>query len=42
LFERLAGKGQVWMTGTEPELFDTVPGGATRYGVTNGTVETSD
>jgi DNA replication and repair protein RecF len=42
LFERLAGKGQVWMTGTEPELFDAVPGGATRYVVANGTVETSN
>ncbi|TGX52594.1 DNA replication/repair protein RecF [Sphingomonas gei] len=39
LFERLAGNGQVWMTGTEPELFDTVPGAATRYRVTNGTIE---
>src|SRR5262249_34492916 len=33
LFERLAGKGQVWMTGTEPELFDAVPGDATRLQV---------
>jgi len=24
LFERLAGKGQVWMTGTEPALFDGI------------------
>ncbi|GAA3255647.1 hypothetical protein GCM10020258_14230 [Sphingomonas yabuuchiae] len=26
LFERLAGRGQVWMTGTEPGLFTDVPG----------------
>jgi DNA replication and repair protein RecF len=25
LFERLAGKGQVWMTGTEPALFEGLP-----------------
>ncbi|HEX8301708.1 DNA replication/repair protein RecF [Sphingomonas sp.] len=36
LFERLAGAGQVWMTGTESELFDAVPGEATRYEVANG------
>lgn len=30
LFERLAGRGQVWMTGTEPGLFSDVPGEATR------------
>ncbi|MBB3880462.1 DNA replication/repair protein RecF [Sphingomonas pseudosanguinis] len=30
LFERLAGRGQVWMTGTEPGLFTDVPGEATR------------
>ncbi|GAA4828175.1 DNA replication/repair protein RecF [Sphingosinicella ginsenosidimutans] len=29
LFERLAGKGQVWMTGTEPALFEGI-GAATR------------
>lgn len=38
LFDRLAGKGQVWMTGTEAALFDTVPGAATRYRVDHGTV----
>jgi len=32
LFERLAGRGQVWMTGTEPALFVDVPGEATRIG----------
>jgi len=38
LFERLAGRGQVWMTGTEPALFEAVPGGATRYRVAEGLV----
>jgi DNA replication and repair protein RecF len=38
LFERLAGKGQVWMTGTEPELFEAVPGEATRYCVAHGVI----
>ncbi|MDF7777256.1 AAA family ATPase, partial [Sphingomonas sp. AOB5] len=38
LFERLAGKGQVWMTGTEPALFEAVPGGATHYSVAHGEV----
>lgn len=37
LFERLAGRGQVWMTGTEPGLFDGI-GDATRYAVRDGTV----
>ncbi len=36
LFERLAGAGQVWMTGTEPELFAAVPGDATRYRIADG------
>ncbi|UYY57739.1 DNA replication/repair protein RecF [Sphingomonas sp. S2-65] len=39
LFERLAGRGQVWMTGTEPALFDAVPGAATRHIVANGMIE---
>ena len=30
LFARLAGRGQVWMTGTEPALFAAVGGTATR------------
>ncbi len=38
LFARLAGGGQVWMTGTEPELFDAVAGDATRYTVTDGNI----
>jgi len=42
LFDRLAGKGQVWMTGTEPGLFDSVPGDATAYRLANGVVETRD
>lgn len=35
LFERLAGRGQVWMTGTEAALFDGI-GDATRYTVRDG------
>ncbi|MBB4100221.1 DNA replication/repair protein RecF [Sphingomonas kyeonggiensis] len=38
LFARLEGRGQVWMTGTEPGLFEAVPGGATRYRVAEGLV----
>jgi DNA replication and repair protein RecF len=38
LFARLEGRGQVWMTGTEPGLFEAVPGGATRYRVSDGAV----
>jgi len=30
LFERLAGRGQVWLTGTEAALFDAIGAGATR------------
>ncbi|MGK6354518.1 DNA replication/repair protein RecF [Sphingomonas sp. DT-207] len=41
LFERLADKGQVWMTGTEPELFAAVAGEATRYRVAHGAIETA-
>ncbi|MEG3170868.1 DNA replication/repair protein RecF [Sphingomonas sp. ZB1N12] len=33
LFERLSGRGQVWMTGTEDALFDAIGGGATRIAV---------
>ena len=40
LFDRLAqGGGQIWMTGTEPALFDQVPGDATRYTVTDGIIQ---
>ena len=38
LFERLKGRGQVWMTGTEPGLFEAVPGDATRYRVAEGAI----
>jgi DNA replication and repair protein RecF len=38
LFERLAGKGQVWMTGTEAGLFDDIGEGATRLMVTGGVI----
>jgi DNA replication and repair protein RecF len=37
LFERLAGRGQVWMTGTEPALFDAA-GAASRYTVADGRI----
>lgn len=37
LFERLAERGQVWMTGTEAALFDGI-GTATRYAVRDGIV----
>ena len=33
LFARLAGRGQVWMTGTEDALFDAIDGQATRIAV---------
>jgi len=33
LFSRLAGRGQVWMTGTEDALFDAIDSGATRIAV---------
>lgn len=41
LFERLAGGGQVWMTGTEAALFDSVPDDATRWHVDGGRIETA-
>jgi DNA replication and repair protein RecF len=37
LFERLAGRGQVWVTGTEPALFDAI-GAASRYTVDAGRI----
>ena len=37
LFDRLARRGQVWMTGTEPDLFEGL-GEATRYAVRDGVV----
>jgi DNA replication and repair protein RecF len=36
LYRRLEGRGQVWMTGTEDGLFDSVVG--TRFHVENGAV----
>jgi len=38
LFERLAGRGQVWMTGTEAALFETMPGEAVRLTVSDGRI----
>ncbi|MHA3840785.1 DNA replication/repair protein RecF [Sphingomonas aestuarii] len=39
LFDRLAGRGQVWMTGTEARLFDGVPGDALRLEVACGRID---
>ena len=39
LFDRLAGRGQVWMTGTEPDLFANMPGPLRHYRVTRGTLD---
>lgn len=39
LFDRLAGIGQVWMTGTEPMLFDALGADATRLEVDRGQVQ---
>jgi DNA replication and repair protein RecF len=36
LFDRLAGRGQVWMTGTEDALFDAIDAQATRIAVGPG------
>jgi DNA replication and repair protein RecF len=38
LFARLEGRGQVWMTGTEPALFEAIGAAATRFHVEAGTV----
>ena len=38
LFERLAGVGQVWMTGTEAGLFEGLPGEASWFEVAEGVV----
>ena len=40
LFARLAGRGQVWMTATEAELFAEIGPSATRLRVERGTVQT--
>ena len=42
LFDRLAGRGQVWMTATEPSLFEAISGSdATRLTVENGAIRRS-
>ena len=41
LFQRLSGKGQVWMTGTEEALFAELPADATRLHVEFGHVTAS-
>jgi DNA replication and repair protein RecF len=39
LFERLeAGGGQVWLTGTEPSLFEGIGAAAARFEVRGGAV----
>jgi DNA replication and repair protein RecF len=38
LFERLEGRGQVWMTATEAALFDMIGASATRFHVEAGTI----
>jgi DNA replication and repair protein RecF len=38
LFARLDGRGQVWMTATEPALFDAIGDTATRFHVETGTI----
>ena len=38
LFDRLAGRGQVWMTATEPALFDGIDTPASRFHVESGAV----
>lgn len=38
LFARLGGRGQVWMTATEPTLFDSIGTAASRFHVAHGTV----
>ncbi len=42
LFCRLEGRGQVWMTATEPDLFEGIGRAATRYCVADGQVLASD
>ena len=42
LFDRLAGRGQVWMTATEPSLFEAISGSdVTRLTVENGAIRRS-
>jgi len=39
LFARLEGRGQVWMTATEPDLFNEIGSEASRFRVAHGVVE---
>lgn len=39
LFDQLASRGQVWLTGTEAALFDAVPGEATRLTLADGRID---
>nr|MDQ3075411.1 DNA replication and repair protein RecF [Pseudomonadota bacterium] len=41
LFARLEGRGQVWMTATEADLFADIGGRASRFHVAGGTVSPS-
>ena len=41
LFARLEGRGQVWMTATEPGLFDEIGDGASRFEVSDGSVQSA-
>jgi len=38
LFARLEGRGQVWMTATEPGLFNDIGASASRFHVASGTI----
>jgi DNA replication and repair protein RecF len=38
LFDRLEGRGQVWMTATEAALFHGIGGSSTRFHVESGTI----
>ena len=38
LFDRLSGRGQVWMTATEPALFDGITAPSCRYHVAGGEI----
>ena len=41
LFARLEGRGQVWMTATEPDLFSDIGSGASRFQVSGGGIESA-
>ncbi len=41
LFARLEGRGQIWMTATEPALFAEIGPAATRFHVEGGTINTA-